>query len=43
MTEALSADNAITALGLEVVGGAYAQEGSAVDAALRMVMGGEDE
>lgn len=42
MTEALAADKAIAALGLEVVGGAYAQEGSAIDAAIRMVMGGDD-
>lgn len=42
MTEALAADKAIVALGLEVVGGVYAQEGSAIDAAIRMVMEGDD-
>lgn len=42
MTEALAADKAMATLGLEVVGGAYAQEGDAVDAAIRIVMGGDD-
>ena len=42
MTEALAADKAIEALGLKVVGGAYAQEGDAREAAMRMVMDGDD-
>ena len=42
LEEALAVDRLIHAQGLEVVGGSYAQEGSARDAAIRMVMGDGD-